>query len=147
MLTDNEAGLAGLLGAPQGQFSKQIKSALQSNNPGIKLEGEVAQALENKGLLKNFQHKLWNEPTDIGEIDIETPNYIIEVASGAKPNKINQLTKLQNNTLLNPNRKPVILFAPKVVKPQQIKTYQGAGVKVINDLDQLFEFGEMNGGL
>lgn len=111
------------------------------------MEGQVAQALDQQGLLKNFQHKLWREPTDIGEIDIETSRFILEVASGAKPGKVNQLTKLQHNTLLNPDRKPVILFAPKVVKPQQIKTYQNIGVTVINDLDQLFEFGARNGGL
>jgi hypothetical protein len=57
------------------------------------------------------------KPIGIGEIDAETPNYIIEIASGAKPGKIDQLKKLQNRILLNPDRKPVVLFAPKVVKP------------------------------
>jgi len=49
--------------------------------------------------------------------------------------------------MLNPDRKEVILFAPNVVKPQQIKAYEKVGVKVINSVDELFEYGAKKGGL
>ena len=37
--------------------------------------------------------------------------------------------------MLNPDRKEAILFAPNVVKPQQIKAYEKVGVKVINSVE------------
>lgn len=87
------------------------------------------------------------KPIGVGEIDAETPRFIIEVASSAKPGKIDQLIKLQDNTLLNPDCKEVILFAPNVVKAQQIKAYEKIGVKVVNSIEQLFSYGASKGGL
>ncbi|WP_443191858.1 hypothetical protein [Pseudomonas indica] len=152
-LVDNEAGIAGgiIREVEPGKFSSQIELALKSNDP--LLEGQVGKALDQKGLLLDYQSKIRKgftangRPIGLGEIDAETPRFIIEIASGRKPGKIDQLRSLQNSTLLNPERKPVILFAPQVNKPQQIMAYENLGVKVINDLDQLFEFGAKNGGL
>jgi filamentous hemagglutinin len=119
----------------------------------VLLEGKVGKALDQKGLLLDYQSKFRKgfttdgKPIGIGEIDVETPRFIVEIASGRKPGKMDQLSLLQNSTLLNPERKPVILFAPQVDKLQQIKAYENIGVKVINNLDQLFEFGAKKGGL
>jgi hypothetical protein len=152
---DNEAGLAGrhYREVEPGKFSSQIELALESNVSGVLLEGKVGKALDQKGLLLDYQSKFRKgfttdgKPIGIGEIDVETPRFIVELASGRKPGKMDQLSLLQNSTLLNPERKPVILFAPQVDKLQQIKAYENIGVKVINNLDQLFEFGAKKGGL
>ncbi|AZF45439.1 MULTISPECIES: hemagglutinin repeat-containing protein [unclassified Pseudomonas] len=150
---DNEAGLAGRpLTVVPGRFDNEIDLALKSDVTGEVLEGQVGRALSEKGMLLDYQSKFRSgfvdgKPVGIGEIDAETPRFIIEVASSPKPGKIEQLQKLQNNTMLNPDRKEVILFAPNVVKPQQIKAYEKVGVKVINSVEELFEYGAKKGGL
>ena len=150
---DNEAGLAGRpITVVPGRFDNEIDLALKSDVTGEVLEGQVGRALSEKGMLLDYQSKFRSgfvdgKPVGIGEIDAETPRFIIEVASSPKPGKIEQLQKLQNNTMLNPDRKEIILFAPNVVKPQQIKAYEKVGVKVINSVDELFEYGAKKGGL
>lgn len=124
---------------------------MKSSSPGELLEGQVGKALYDKGVLVDYQsifrHKFVDgKPLGLGEIDAETPNFIIEVASGTKPGKQEQLLKFINNPTLNPDRKQVILFAPNMDKAQQIKSYEKLGVKVINTLDQLFLYGASRGG-
>lgn len=120
--------------------------------PGELLEGQVGKALNDEGVLLNYQSKIRRgfvngKPQDVGEIDVETPNFIIEITSSSKPSKMGQLAKLQNNTLLNPERKEVILFAPNVTGSQKLKAYESAGVKVINNLEELISYGKSRGGL
>ncbi|MGE7956727.1 hemagglutinin repeat-containing protein [Pseudomonas sp. NPDC089530] len=152
-LADSEAGIPGKsIDIQSGKFSAQIEQALKSSVPGEVLEGQVGKALSEKGVLLDYQSKLRSgfldgRPVGVGEIDAETPRFIIEVAGSAKPGKIDQLLKLKNNTLLNPDRKEVILFAPNVVKAQQIKAYEKIGIKVVNSVEQLFEYGASKGGL
>lgn len=152
-LADSEAGNAGrFLKFEPGRFSDDIEQALKSSSPGELLEGQVGKALYDKGVLVDYQsifrHKFVDgKPLGLGEIDAETPNFIIEVASGTKPGKQEQLLKFINNPTLNPDRKEVILFAPNMDKAQQIKSYEKLGVKVINTLDQLFLYGASRGGL
>jgi filamentous hemagglutinin len=152
-LADSEAGNAGrFLKFEPGRFSDDIEQALKSSSPGELLEGQVGKALYDKGVLVDYQsifrHKfVEGKPLGLGEIDAETPNFIIEVASGTKPGKQQQLLKFINNPTLNPDRKQVILFAPNMDKAQQIKSYEKLGVKVISTLDQLFLYGASRGGL
>lgn len=86
------------------------------------------------------------QPKGIGEIDAETPRFIIEITGSPKPGKVNQLIGLKNNKLLNPERKEVVLFAPNMSSSQQIKTYEKLGVKVVNSMEQLFEYAASKGG-
>jgi len=151
---DSEAGIAGssLREVQVGKYSSQINDSLKSSSPGDLLEGQVGRALDNEGVLLSYQSKIRRgfvngKPQDIGEIDAETPRYIIEIASGSKPGKINQLLKLKNNTLLNPERKEVILLAPNVTGAQQLKVYSGIDVKVVNSIEDLIEYGKSRGGL
>ncbi|WP_305592654.1 hemagglutinin repeat-containing protein [Pseudomonas sp.] len=153
-LPDNEAGLAGsaLREVQVGKFSSQIDDKLKSLTPGELLEGQVGKALSDEGVLLNYQSKIRRgfvngKPQDVGEIDAETPNFIIEITSSSKPSKMGQLAKLQNNTLLNPERKEVILFAPNVTGAQKLKAYESAGVKVVNSLEELISYGKSRGGL
>jgi len=49
----------------------------------------------------------------IGEIDVETPEAIIEVFSGGKStSKLASVQRRQNSRIMNPRGKPVILYAP-----------------------------------
>ncbi|MEJ1229236.1 hemagglutinin repeat-containing protein [Pseudomonas sp. CCNWLW56] len=152
-IADNEAGIPGRsLTIVPGRFSSEIDLALRSDVTGEILEGQVGRALSDRGVLLDYQSKFRSgfingNPIGIGEIDAETPRFIIEVASSPRPGKIEQLQKLQNNTILNPDRKEVILFAPNVVKQQQIKAYERIGVKVVNSIDQLLDYGASKGGL
>ncbi|WP_422777031.1 hypothetical protein ACOXXE_03670 [Pseudomonas mediterranea] len=152
-IADNEAGIPGRsLTIVPGRFSTEIDLALRSDVTGEILEGQVGRALSDRGVLLDYQSKFRSgfingNPIGIGEIDAETPRFIIEVASSPRPGKIEQLQKLQNNTILNPDRKEVILFAPNVVKQQQIKAYEKIGIKVVNSIDQLLDYGASKGGL
>nr|WP_319941759.1 DUF637 domain-containing protein [Pseudomonas quasicaspiana] len=151
---DNEAGIAGssLRKVELGKFSSQIEDDLNSPTPGAQLEGQVGKALSDAGVLLDYQSKIRREfvdgkPSGVGEIDAETPNFIIEISSSRKPNKTEQLLKLQNNTLLNPERKEVVLFAPKVTSSQQLRAYERIGIKVVNNIDDLVSYGKSKGGL
>ncbi|MDP9525832.1 two-partner secretion domain-containing protein [Pseudomonas protegens] len=151
-LADNEAGIAGkTVKFDQNRFNSEIDMALLSSEQGIVLEGQVGKALNDKGVLLDYQSKVRREfvngqPKGIGEIDAETPRFIIEITGSSKPGKVNQLIGLKNNTLLNPDRKEVVLFAPNMSSSQQIKTYEKLGVKVVNSMEQLFEYAASKGG-
>jgi filamentous hemagglutinin len=142
---DNEAGLAGssMRTVEPGRFSSSIENSLNSNIDGYVLEGQIGKALDERGLLLNFQSKIRSgftangRPIGLGEIDAETPRYIIESKAG-KNFDLKELLKLKNNTLLNPERKPVVVFAPKFT-PNQIKTINSNGIVVVQNFDQLLK--------
>ncbi|MBX8537701.1 DUF637 domain-containing protein, partial [Pseudomonas cichorii] len=153
-MADNEAGIAGssMREVQSGRFSSQIETDLKSKEPGVLLEGHVGKALSDEGVLLDYQSKIRSgfldgKPIGVGEIDAETSRFIIEISSSPKPGKTDQLLKLQNNTLLNPERKEVVLFAPKVTSRQQIKAYESIGVKVVNTVEELMAYGKSKGGL
>ncbi|MDE1465721.1 hypothetical protein [Spartinivicinus poritis] len=148
-----------------GQYKDDINLALQGRKPdgtvvadgltreGYILEGQIGRFLDNKGVLLRYQEVINShtrpngKPVGIGEVDAETPRFLFEVTAKSTPKKVKQLTKRVNNTLINPNRKPVIFYAPNVTAPQQVKVYTNIpGVKLIRSMEELTEFVNRNGG-
>jgi hypothetical protein len=92
---------------------------------------------EQQGDLKNRDY----------EIDVETTTAIIEVTAGEGSDKVRQVLGapdregLVSNPQANPTGKPVIVFAPKGLKPQRAALFQKSNVKVVGDrlslLDEL----------
>jgi hypothetical protein len=92
-------------------IQQDIQAALNSSNAGEQLEGEVASGLQKAGVeITNFQ-KAVGPNGSIGEIDVETPQAIIETTVSAS-GKLSQISKLIGNPEMNPLSKPVILYAP-----------------------------------
>ncbi len=93
-----------------GNIADKVNAALSSTNPGTKLEGQVAEHLGDQ--VTKFQEVIrYPSGAAAGDIDVETEKAIIEV-TGKRAGKIGQLTKYLTNTLMNPDGKAVILYAP-----------------------------------
>jgi hypothetical protein len=96
--------------------SAAIAEAIASSNDGKRLEGLTAQQIIGAGFnIVSFARKIGVSGAD-GEIDIETPDIIIETTIKKRVDKFNQIKDLASNTQINPHNKPVILYAPNYQK-------------------------------
>ncbi|MBD2519177.1 hypothetical protein H6G93_30300 [Nostoc sp. FACHB-973] len=118
-------------------FEQAIIDALNSVNSQKFLEGQVANAIIQAGFDLVSFNKLVGLNGEIGEIDVETSNAIIEVTTQTA-RKLKQIQKLISNPDLNPLKKPVILYAPnyKLTPAQDIIA---TGSYVVRTEDELLE--------
>jgi hypothetical protein len=121
--------------APSGQFDGAIQAARESSNPGTQLEGQVAQHIKDAGIDVISFNKKFGPNAAIGEIDVETPNAIIEVTT-QKARKLTQVQGLMDNPQLNPTGKPVILYAPNYLRTAG-KEISDAGASVVRTPEEL----------
>lgn len=117
-------------------IEKKINKALKSQKAGTKLEGEVAQALGNR--VTDFQKKIVTSEGLLGEIDVETADYIIEVTSGRSSKTASEFGKYFG-TQMNPDGKGVILFAPNL-NETKVESIEEAGVVIIRSIKELLEY-------
>ncbi|MBC1241114.1 hypothetical protein [Nostoc sp. 2RC] len=118
-------------------FEQAITDALNSANPQKVLEGQVANAIIQAEFNLVSFNKVVGLNGEIGEIDVETSNAIIEVTTQTA-RKLRQIQKLISNPDLNPLKKPVILYAPnyKITPAQDIIA---TGSYVVRAEDELLE--------
>jgi hypothetical protein len=118
-------------------FEQAITDALNSANPQKVLEGQVANAIIQAEFNLVSFNKVVGLNGEIGEIDVETSNAIIEVTTQTA-RKLRQIQKLISNPDLNPLKKPVILYAPnyKITPAQDIIA---TGSYVVRAKDELLE--------
>lgn len=116
-----------------------VAEACLSSDPDVRLEGQVARTLISD--LVSFKRKVYDASgTEIGEIDIETSNAIIEVTSG-KQGKLQQLTKELSNPLMNPEHKKIILYAPNYSPAAgQEFTVGSERIPIIRSMKALFDY-------
>jgi hypothetical protein len=135
-LSEQEVGQAeSQCGTGAGPCDADIEEALASSNPGTKLEGQVAQGLKDAGFeVESFQREV-GPGGSVGEVDVETPNAIIETTLSPS-GKLGQIDKLINNPEMNPTGKPVILYAPNY-GGAATDAVVGAGASVAKNMDQL----------
>ncbi|TAF57963.1 MAG: hypothetical protein EAZ60_05430, partial [Oscillatoriales cyanobacterium] len=116
--------------AKQGHWTTRFDAAIQNNlastNAGTKLEARTANLLRHD-LISYGRKELNANGSLLGEVDVETSNVIIEatISSGGKAG---QIAKLQTDRLLNPGKKPVILFAPNYTDAAQAELPSGVRV-------------------
>lgn len=122
--------------AVDSNIEKKINKALKSQKAGTKLEGEVAQALGNR--VTDFQKKIVTSEGLLGEIDVETADYIIEVTSGRSSKTASEFGKYFG-TQMNPDGKGVILFAPNL-NETKVESIEEAGVVIIRSIKELLEY-------
>ena len=118
----------------RGLMLSEVRVAAQSSDAATALEGQVAQRFKEK--LVSFQRKVWVGGKQIGEIDVELDNVIIEVTKGEGGGKFGQAQKLLNNRSMNPSGKPVIVYGPDL-KPGLVRQLRANGVKVAQTMQEL----------
>jgi hypothetical protein len=94
-----------------------------------------AQRIKDAGIdIIGYNTKL-GPNASIGEIDIETPNAIVEVTV-QKGGKLTQIRELMGNPQLNPTGKPIILYAPNYLRTAG-KAVSDAGGSVARTPEEL----------
>jgi hypothetical protein len=128
----------GLTAAQIRELAVKVADAVNSSDKDKQLEGTTARALI--GDLVAFNKKIYDPATGevIGEIDIETSDAIIEVTT-KKTGKLSQIQKYLNNPLMNPDGKPVILYAPNYIG-QATKDIEALNVPVVKTMQDLFDW-------
>ena len=122
------------------KFDEAIEAALKSGNPDIQLEGEIGALIRDDPDLKlvRFQDPV-GPNASIGEIDVETPHYIVEVTGGEGSDKHKQIIKLINNTDVNPSGKKVILYGPNINGKHRQRSLQETGAILVKNKDELLQ--------
>lgn len=110
---------------------------LNTKLSGCELEQQVTDWLDSEGI-EHIDGEQFGPNGSIGEIDVRVTspaNAIIEVTSKPK-GKLSQIEKLMNNETINPDKLPVILYAPNY-KVNPGKDVTNIGAIVVRDLDSL----------
>lgn len=135
-------------GLTPSNLEKLFVDVANALNSGDKDKALAAQtALSVAGNLISFERKVIDPNTHLAitDIDVETPNAIIEVTN-ASQGKLDQIRRQQTNPYINPSGKPVILFGPRY-SPAGAKNLKSLGIpyaKTFDELKQLLK--EMFGG-
>lgn len=121
-------------------LNARIEEALNSRIEGYRLEGEVADRI--RPYIVSFQREvIIPSGRTIGEIDVETNNFMIEIKSGhPKYIKEEQILRLAHDHTMNPNDKPVIIYSPRRWSRERTRNFENLGAIIIHDLDTLEEF-------
>jgi len=120
----------------QSVIDREIAGALVSGNAGTALEGKVASYLRQGGVDVLRFRRQFGQGGSIGEIDVETPEAIIEVYSGKKTSKLESVQSKQDSRIMNPTGKPVILYAPGY-RVNAANEIWNAGAIVVKDFESL----------
>lgn len=110
----------------------KIDDAMRSGEEGKRLEATAAKSIRN--VVRDFNRKYGNNGS-LGEIDIETNKAIIEVASGRKMDKEEQVRRLLDNRQMNPQAKPVIVLATQWSGKQRAIIEQLGAIVVRNEYE------------
>ena len=120
---------------------------LSSNEKGELLEGQVAQAVQEMGLLKGVGLKMERiDETVAGDIDVLTDKYIIEIKKslgGVGEKQFDKLINPNNADYFNFDGKDIIYYIEDVTidKPHKQKMYDmlknTENVKIVHNLEEL----------
>ena len=109
-----------------------VQNAINSPDPDISLEGQVASALRNAGVeLTGFQKKV-RPNGSVAEIDVETKSVVIEVTNQRR-GKLSQIEKK-----INPTSKKVV-YMLQVIQ-NSAKDINSIGRTVIHNFPDLISF-------
>ena len=127
-------------------FDSAMREAYASMDVHNQLAAKAGLALQKAGIpIVKFLTKLNSDgsfPGDGsgGEIDLETPNMIVEVKSGVTlTGQMDQITELQTDPIRNPDSKPVIIYAPGITNTNAINNILAHGAYYASNPQQLIE--------
>ncbi|HZO70857.1 MAG TPA: hypothetical protein VFB60_01565 [Ktedonobacteraceae bacterium] len=115
----------------------RVVAALNAPSAQTQLEGQVARAVIAD--LVSFQRIIHDPVTGevVGEIDVETSTAIIEVTT-TPSGKLEQLLREQNNPLINPEGKNVILYGPDYSHLADLQ-FAEHDIPIARNMQELFE--------
>jgi len=120
--------------AQKNTIPERIDAALTSSDTDTVLEGQVGNAFRDEAT--EFQERLLDENgVTRGEIDVGTPDVVIEVTSGVGKKKLKQLDRLSTQPEIN--GRPIVLYGPNLTNEQKKKAFEDTGYKVYNSLTDL----------
>jgi len=149
---DNEAGLGGfssrrLSTVRPGEFRSKILEKSITDEPQ-RLERKLGLFLEEKRVLTGFDEKVLKLKVRGGltQIDAQTEDFIIEATiTDRRFGKKDQIEAL-NSLRVNPDRKPVLLFAPNAPGSfSQRRDIEAQGARLVTSFEELTKI--LNGTL
>ncbi|HLZ57195.1 MAG TPA: RHS repeat-associated core domain-containing protein, partial [Ktedonosporobacter sp.] len=135
---------------PKNTTDVTIARDFLSNDVGDATEAEAALIVKYEGIdLLKYRQKIKNpaDGTLLGDIDVETPNTIIQVKGGGNWNNgrvVTQVTNTQNNLTMNPDGKPVVVYAPGLDDADLARALT-SGLTVLTSQRQLIEYLQLFG--
>ncbi len=130
-------GTAPKPGQARPEVTQKIEEALKSDDPKVRLEGEIASFLLKSGIdVANFQQG-FGPGNSLGEIDVETDKAIIE-ATTENARKTRQIKERVNNPILNPDGKTPILYSENYGRRAQ-QEIESAGGRVARSPQELLD--------
>ncbi|MBT2289189.1 hypothetical protein J7E73_08590 [Paenibacillus albidus] len=125
---------------------KNLKEGSKAGKEGFRLEAETAKLLLENGIEVSEAGITYNVKElggRIGEIDLATPNYIIECynATGGKSKSISDFHKYFESDIkqpyINPGFKGVILYAPNGIDAVKASNISSIGVGIVTSPEEL----------
>jgi len=117
---------------------------IRISNQGDRLEAELAQLVQGEGYtLTNFHTQVNGSTGTVGDYDVTTSDVILEAKSGSSWDSRDTINvnKLLGNgergAIMNPDGKPVIVYAPGM-SDQKVQWIQNTGAWVVQNPEQLF---------
>jgi hypothetical protein len=109
-----------------GNLDDEVSADLASSNPPDRVEGEAGAIAELYSKLIRYNQKFGPDGM-LGEVDVETPEAIIEAKSGGLAGEIRNLTNKFTNPYTNPGRKPFVIYAPSWSEKNAMTVYETLG--------------------
>lgn len=106
---------------------RQVRADLASANPAVALEAQVARRYWRDLVAYDRRVLYPGTAREFGQVDVELSNAIIEVTIGKGSRKVGQVRERLMSPLVNPDGKPIIVFGPRMTKPNQIRDINMAG--------------------
>jgi Uma2 family endonuclease len=117
-------------------LKRAINKALRSKRLGTRLEGVVARIVEMASYdITEFQKDVYGPIGTVTDIDVGVPGVIVEVKSGKTwDSKATEKLEIKlgegpDGALVNPDKKPVIVYAPEM-PPEKVEWIKNTGERV-----------------
>jgi len=115
----------------------KIQKAIESDNVGVAMEGIIGKLVANKfpGDVVDVVVPIpdpTNPDSPLTDIDVQLKYAMVEIKTGRRPVKLNQLNKQKTAGL------PILIYAPQAT-PNQQRALTNAGVDVFRSLNLLFD--------
>ena len=117
------------------RMRSRIQMALNSSDPDVVLEGQVAQHIGASNV-ERFQDEIHVDGRRVGEIDVQTSTMVVEVTNGSGAGKGRQLRRLISERQSSLGGRELVLFAPNITSGRR-RHWSGLGIRVVRSLDEL----------
>jgi hypothetical protein len=121
------------IAAARRALDTRIDEAAAAPDPDLALEGTVAQAIREQ--VTAFRTRVGPDGS-VGEVDVTTDAALIEVTTAPR-GKLSQVLDYLNNREMNPDGRPVILYAPNYRTRAAQQAIRDAGAHLVQSPEDL----------